>query len=150
MVHPPTRQLRISRRIGTFTAIAALIALTTVGCSPDQNRTNDVLLINQERAAAAGAGLSWDDELGDKAQVWADHIADAGGLSHSVLTDGITSDWTTLGENVGTGADLGGVHGQFMGSPKHRAAILNRQFRSVGVGYAVRGDQVYVVEEFRG
>jgi uncharacterized protein YkwD len=37
-----------------------------------------------------------------------------------------------------------------MNSPKHREAILNGSFTSVGVGVAQSGGLVYVVQVFRG
>ena len=46
--------------------------------------------------------------------------------------------------------DIDAVHGGFMASPKHRAAILSNRYHSMGVGVAVRNGMVFVVQEFRG
>jgi uncharacterized protein YkwD len=41
--------------------------------------------------------------------------------------------WTMLGENVGYGGTVGSLHSMFMRSAPHRANILRRQYRYVGV-----------------
>jgi uncharacterized protein YkwD len=49
--------------------------------------------------------------------------------------------WSTWGENVGvTGGTVWDVQQAFMGSPPHRANILNNRFRRVAVG-AYRDDR---------
>ena len=57
---------------------------------------------------------------------------------------------TVLGENVGFARSIDETHNGFMNSAKHREAILNGGYRSVGIGVAQNGGLVYVVEVFRG
>ncbi|MBV8929616.1 MAG: hypothetical protein JO152_10875, partial [Mycobacteriaceae bacterium] len=64
--------------------------------------------------------------------------------------DGISGNWTTLGENVGVGPDVDGVHRAFMNSPRHRAGILSPRYHSMGIGIAVRNGMVFIAQEFRG
>lgn len=130
--------------------VGLTMTLTLVGCDAAESRTSAIIFINHERADRGLAGISWADDLGAKAQGWADHLAAVGQLGHSVLTDGVAPGWTVIGENVGVGADIAAVHDGFMRSPRHREAILNGQYRSVGVGVTQRGNELWVVEVFSG
>jgi len=141
---------RRAHRFGALLVAGLVLAVSAAGCTPEGDRANAVLLVNGERGALGLPAMSWDDELGLKAQAWAQHLAEVGQLGHSVLTDGVSSDWTALGENVGEGGDLGAIHDAFMNSPSHRAAILNPRFRAVGVGAVISKNVIFVVEVFRG
>jgi len=135
--------------LATVLAVAVLTALTT-GCEPQQARTNAALLVNRDRMADGLVALGWDDELGNKAQAWADRLAAAAELSHSILQQGVTPGWRLLGENVGFGNDVLDIHQAFMNSPVHRGAILERRYRGIGVGIATGANgKTYVVQVFR-
>jgi uncharacterized protein YkwD len=108
------------------------------------------VLVNRERVSRGIAALGWDDQLAAKAQAWAEQMAAQNTISHSNLPSGITESWTTLGENVGFGNDIRVVHIGFMNSPVHRDAILGTQYTAIGVGVAVRGNRVFVAQEFKG
>jgi len=145
------RSTRAPRAVvmATVLALAVLTSLTT-GCEPQQDRTNAALLVNRERMADGLVALGWDDELGNKAQAWADRLAATAQLNHSVLQQGVTPGWKLLGENIGFGADVMDVHQAFMNSPVHRDAILERRYRGIGVGVATGADgKSYVVQVFR-
>lgn len=58
--------------------------------------------------------------------------------------------WRTMGENVGSGRWLRGVHRTFMRSPRHRRNILCRCHRGVGVGVVRRAGRLYVTQIFIG
>ncbi len=103
--------------------------------------------INASRRAAGRNGLAMNRRLADKAQSWAQYLANIGRLQHSNLTRGVPSNWRALGENVGYDSSLGGVHGAFMRSSGHRANILGN-FTHVGTGVAHRGRLVFVVHVF--
>jgi uncharacterized protein YkwD len=148
MTHRPSQ--RRAHRFGALLIAGLVLTLSVAACTPEGDRTNAVLLVNGERGALGLPAMSWDDELGLKAQAWAQHLADIGQLGHSVLTDGVASEWTALGENVGEGADLEAIHDAFMRSRSHRAAILNPRFRAVGVGAVLSNNVIFVVEVFRG
>ena len=94
--------------------------------------------------------MAWDDNAAAKAQAWAQHLAATKSLAHSNLTDGISGNWNTLGENVGFASSVDGAHAGFMNSPKHRDAILSPSYTSVGIGAAQNGGIWYVVQVFRG
>ncbi len=108
-----------------------------------------VSLVNRDRAGAGLPGLDVDMPLNQKAQAWANYLADSKGLAHSDLADGPTPGWSRLGENVGYGASLEQVQDAFMNSPYHRGNILDPSYNSVGTGVAFDEDgMVYVVQVF--
>jgi uncharacterized protein YkwD len=103
-------------------------------------------LINQSRRGCCN-GLALERQLTTKAQNWAQHLAQQGYLSHSNLASGAPAGWRSLGENVGMGSSINGVHNAFMASSGHRANILGN-YNYVGTGYAVGHGRVWVVHEF--
>ncbi len=150
MTSPP--RPTIGPRVAFVVALLALVVLATVttGCESEQDRTNAALLVNRERMNLGFVSLGWDDELGNKAQAWADQLAAAVALSHSTLQQGVTPGWKLLGENVGFGDDVLDVHQAFMNSPVHRDAILERRYRGIGVGIATGANgKTYMVQVFR-
>lgn len=93
---------------------------------------------NAERARFGIAPLSRDARLDADCQVHAEYDAKIGRLDHS------TWNHYWAGENVAE--DQGGVAAtvkMWMGSPPHRASILNPQFRWVGFGVAKGRDIGY-------
>jgi uncharacterized protein YkwD len=69
---------------------------------------------------------------------------------HSDLTDGISSGWAVLGENVGAGQTIDQVHDAFMNSPEHRRVILSRSYNTMGIGVYERNGEYWVVEVYKG
>jgi uncharacterized protein YkwD len=57
--------------------------------------------------------------------------------------------WSSISENVGMAGSVRGVHRAFMRSPAHRANILDRGKRAVGVGIVHSGGKFWVTEVFR-
>ena len=137
-------------RLSLVIVMSLALATMVTSCDARESRASAIVFINHERAERGLPAMAWADDLGQKAQVWADHLAAVNQLGHSVLTDGVSPGWTVIGENVGVGGDIAAVHNGFMNSPKHREAILNGQYRSVGIGVTQRGNELYVVEVFTG
>jgi uncharacterized protein YkwD len=61
---------------------------------------------------------------------------------------GVVCCWSMIGENIAYNATVRRVHRAFMGSPGHRANILNPHMRRVGVGIVERGGRLWVTEIF--
>ena len=57
--------------------------------------------------------------------------------------------WRVIAENVGFGGSVRTLHRAFMASPQHRANVLNRRVREVGVGIVNVNGQLWVTELFR-
>ncbi len=107
-----------------------------------------VARINALRTSQGLPGVEVHPTLVAKARAWAQTMSDAGRIWHSTLSDGITVDWQKLGENVGMGGSVDGLHQAFVASPHHYANLVDADFRYVGIGVAMNGDTMYVSEVF--
>lgn len=145
--------VRSARRVRSLVLVGALLAaLAMIGASCTRNAEafQSVQLANGDRRAQGLRNLTIDDTLVAKAQAWAEHMAAAGGISHSELTDGAGDNWRTLGENVGVASSVQQVHKLFMDSPPHRQNILNGSFSRIGTGVAQADGRYYVAQVFAG
>jgi len=98
--------------------------------------------MNRSRARKDLRKLSLDPELSRVARKHTNEMVADDELFHTGM-DRLgrwVTRWTTLGENVGFGGDVAGLHKAFMRSPTHRANILLARFNHVGVSTA-RDDQ---------
>jgi uncharacterized protein YkwD len=109
-------------------------------------------LHNRERSVRGLPRLTERSELRAAAQAHSAHMVDARFFSHDAPNGTDMADrilgagyargqgWS-LGENIawGTGplATAAGIHRSWMRSPGHRANILRRQFREIGIGIAL-------------
>jgi uncharacterized protein YkwD len=136
-MHPatpvPTRR-RLTRRRGLLVAaVAACLTLGLSACTPEAYSSFD--MVNNSRWQAGRAPVEWQQDLWFKAQAWADQLAKDGYLHHSNLTDGVGHlPWRKLGENIGVGWTIQGVHNAFMNSTGHRANILDPAYNYAAVG----------------
>ncbi len=135
------------RRLGRAVAATAVFVVLLTGClGPAQQEAAD--LVNNTRAGHGLAPLRHHGHLQEKAQAWAEQLAREGGLRHSRLSDGVPGCWRRLGENVGYGGTISAVHQAYLGSPGHRATILNPSFDAMGTGVATNGNRTYTVQVF--
>lgn len=127
-------------------AVFVISLLLLAGClSTEQQVVLDRL--NEDRVENSKPGLSTTDALNNKAQAWAEKMADDGYISHSNISAGLPSCWSKLGENVGYGPNVGTIQNAYMASPTHRANVLDT-WNWVGVGYARSNDVTYTVQVF--
>jgi hypothetical protein len=135
--------------------IGMLAALAATGIAPMASAQADTLSeessfvaqINSLRASKGLATLAVDAGITGKARAWAQTMADKNMIWHSTLSDGVTADWQKLGENVGMGATVAGLHVAFVNSPHHYANLVDPTFRSIGVGVAHSATGVLFVAE---
>jgi uncharacterized protein YkwD len=59
----------------------------------------------------------------------------------------VTTAWQRIGENVGVGGEVAGLHDAFMRSPTHKANVVG-DFNRVGIGVVVKGDTIWVTFNF--
>jgi uncharacterized protein YkwD len=122
--------------------------------APTDSEAEVIALLNTERAAQGIAPLVENGLLTNAARRHSNDMAQNMGqnISHDG-TDGSTYDqriteagynWTTCGENIaaGYGSAAATVAG-WMGSPGHRANILNPAFREIGAGYVYDAASYY-------
>ncbi|HEY9555518.1 MAG TPA: CAP domain-containing protein [Acidimicrobiales bacterium] len=112
-------------------------------------------MLNADRAAAGLHPLTLRAGVAQTAREWAAQMARENRLSHhpdlrAALARWGVVGWSAAGENVGVAGHVSQVHHNFMGSPGHRASILNPSFSEVGIGVTASGGQVWVVIDFVG
>ncbi|MFE9880742.1 sigma-70 family RNA polymerase sigma factor [Streptomyces sp. NPDC005784] len=97
-----------------------------------------VVLVNKERAAAGCGPLTEDTQLEEAARAHSDDMAARDFFDHTNPGQRITAAgyrWSTYGENIAMGQQTPqAVMDSWMNSPGHRANILNRSFKNIGVG----------------
>jgi uncharacterized protein YkwD len=150
----------MTKRLLLAAVVLILIAGVAIACYPPaEGSYNDQLLdaTNRDRAAAGLPALTWNATLGGNALVHATHLAETGSLQHqnltAILADPKYAAFNTLGENIAVapaGTSAVEIERAFMASAPHRANILNRNFRWVGVAAITGNGQVWIAVEFGG
>jgi len=116
-------------------------------------------LINNERAKAGLPSLKLSAALGTAARIKADEMCAKKYFNHTSPIYGSPFEmlkafgisYRTAGENIAKGQKSPkAVLGAWMSSEGHRANILNRDFKDVGIGYATDGKITYWVQIFTG
>ena len=108
-----------------------------------------VTRLNDLRASRGLARLSVDARLTDVARAWSGRMAASGVMSHNPsLAAQAPSGWQKLGENVGYGPTVVGLHDALVASPLHFANMVDRQFNAVGIGVVTSGNLIWVTQVF--
>jgi uncharacterized protein YkwD len=138
--------------------LALLVALLVVACtalvgvSPASGTTTRearlLEKINHVRATHGLPPLHASEDLMVAARRHTSAMIDVGALFHTASFTALCC-WRAVGENVTYGYSVRGVHRQFMGSPPHRANILDPGMNQVGVGIIERAGTLWVTEVFR-
>ncbi|MGH9021855.1 MAG: CAP domain-containing protein [Acidimicrobiia bacterium] len=105
-------------------------------------------LINDLRSRNGLVVLEVHPVLEAKASSWASTMALQRRIWHSVVPDGITIQWSRLGENVGMAPSVDEIHQAFVTSPLHYANLVHPDYRYVGLGVSVVEDTLFVAQEF--
>lgn len=106
--------------------------------------------MNQERRERGLGTMKLDPELSRVAMKHTREMTSNNTLYHtttSALTRRVTN-WVTLGENVGVGAEVSTLHSAFMASPAHKDNVLHSSFNNVGVGVGQGGGRMWVTVIF--
>jgi uncharacterized protein YkwD len=102
-------------------------------------------LVNVERANAGLAPLVANGALNGSSIAHASWMAANGVLQHSTFPGG----WHAWGENIAQGyGSAASVVAGWMGSPGHKANILNPAYTQMGIGYSATGN--YWCQQFGG
>ena len=135
-----------------FGLILAVAIATVLPATAQADTVSDeatfVAKINALRASKGLRALQVDPVLVNKARLWSAGMADAGKIWHSTLSDGVTEDWKKLGENVGMGGSVDGLHDAFVASPHHYENLVDPAFEYVGIGVVKSGSTIFVSEVF--
>ena len=140
--------------VGTAVLLLTLLAAVTVPLASPAAAADGVAeaeflsLINGERSRHGKAPLSVRGEVVPAARSWSDYMARQGAISHNPdLVEQMPSDWLRLGENVGVGGSVEGLHRAFMDSPGHRANVLG-DFNQAGIGVSYGPRGMFVTVDF--
>lgn len=147
--HPGTTLARIGA--GLLVALLGAVLLVATGAAPATASADEVATrLNQARSAAGVPPLARSSAMDVVAQRWSQRMAADGALGHNPsYSQQIPSGWDRAAENVAYGGDVASVHQSLMGSPPHRANMLDRDLSSVGVGHAVdQQGRVWVTQVF--
>lgn len=111
--------------------------------APASSRRNEgtssqfVSAINSERTSRGLGALAVHNPIAGTSCDWNHHMRDTQTLAHDpgLASDAASAapDWQRVGENVGVGFDVGGLHQAFMDSPGHRKNILEPSYTHIGV-----------------
>ncbi len=113
-----------------------------------------VRLINELRASKGAQPLVVNVELTRVARDWTKVMKNNGKISHNpMLKCQVKEDWNRLGENVGTGPSVEGLHEAFVKSPGHYKNLVEPSFDSVAVTIEYAKDEygndtIFVTEQF--
>ncbi len=106
--------------------------------------------VNALRVSQGLQAFVVDPEIRGVALGWTQKMADAGRISHNPnLGTEVTASWRKLGENVGTGPDAPTIEEAFENSPGHRRNLLDPEFTHLAITVVVRGERIYVTQQFR-
>ena len=110
-------------------------------------------LTNRVRAEHGLAPLRWDEELAEIARWRAEDMVKRGYFSHYDPVDGtmlFLTRCSSCSENIATGIPSGSSFvATWLGSPGHRANMLNPRWTAIGVGVEVTGFHAIGVQVFR-
>ena len=130
-----------------LTAVAALVGSgpASAGTSREARLLEK---INDARVSHGQRPLRTSPDLMAAAESHSRSMASSRLLFHTASFTSLCC-WSSIAENVGYGGTVRALHRQFMRSAPHRANILDRGMRQVGVGIVARDGQLWVTEVFR-
>src|SRR5216683_251914 len=123
---------------------------------PSVNEQRLLELVNQERETAGLKPLTWDQSLADAARAHSKLLAQHKDLSHQFMGEpdltkragAAGANFSVVGENIGYAPDVDLAHNGFMNSPPHRANILRPDFNAIGIAIVLRGNELYITQDF--
>lgn len=149
MTTPPTTLARRAPRRAGLILVAVLALLAAVGCQ--DAAFSSAVAVNDTRASVGRSTLTLEADLSAIAQRHAKAMAGSGRLYHSYTSSRPPAGYRTVGENVGRGHTVSGIHSALRASSGHYSNMVNPSFRAFGVGSAYGSDgKLYVTQIFAG
>jgi len=141
---------RVALVFASIVAVVAGTGLTNLTSARADGAVDTIVLTNQERQASGLGILVIAPDLEAAAQRHAEEMASAGALWHTPNLATVVGNWRRLGENVGRGPSASAIHSGFMGSPTHRANVLQPAYTQIGVGDVIAPDgRLYISVLYR-
>src|SRR5688572_5195953 len=132
----------MGKRSASLSLVAALIGGSIAVNAPAAEALTSVescffSAINRERASRGRSRLALAGDLTEIARRHSRRMANDKTIYHNRnLGNEISGNWSAAGENVGMGPSCSSIHDAFMGSPGHRANIIDSDYNQGGVGVA--------------
>ena len=145
--------VRITKVLGLTLALTVALGALAPSAHATWTPRRDMLgWMNTARGVHGAVVLDRGWRLREMADVHSRQMADAGRIFHTTsLGSRLTFvSWTVAGENVGAGLSMRGLYDAFMDSEGHRANILERRFRRVGIGVYAHDGFLWVTMIFVG
>lgn len=157
-MHRHVAVARPPRAAIAFLALLASLAFMVVTARPAEASTYGsaerqmTYHLNRARAYYGLRALRVHYGMSRDAEAHSVRMADAGSIFHVADLGRAMREytWRVVGENVGYGPGMYSIYRAFMKSRPHRANMLYRSYRYVGVGVVSRGDVQYVTLRFLG
>ena len=112
-------------------------------------------LVNADRAANGLNALVWDDALAAGARAQSRDMAEQGYFSHTSPTYGGFAErfraagfTTGGGENIAHYGSIEKAEAAFLSSEGHRANLLSKTYKRVGIGIVESGGAYYITQWF--
>lgn len=108
-------------------------------------------MVNAARAEHGVGPVRLNSSMSAVAASWSQAMADAGTMSHNPgYSTQIPAGWSRAAENVAwnSPADVAGLQTSWMGSPGHRANILDPAFTDIGIGVVIEGGAAWGTQVF--
>ena len=147
--------LGVRARGGLLTAalvgilLAVALPPSPIASASSSNESRLVSLVNAERANRGLSKLSVASDLMSVAHRHSAEMASRRSIFHNSSLTSEVRGWRAIGENVGRGPTVSGVHNAFMSSSSHRAHILSGRYKQIGTGVVKGSDgYLYVTEVF--
>jgi len=153
-VAPVGRLAAVGVGLAAIAIVAALViptawrsASTEVEASGEAGSL--LTLVNQSRANAGLAPLSYASDLSAVAAERASIMANSGTLSHTPDAGARVCCWTWIAENVAYAGSVQSLHDVLMNSSAHRANILNADADDIGIAVVRGGGSLWAAQVFR-
>ena len=145
--------VRITKVLGLTLAITVALGALAPSARASWTPRRDMLSwMNTARSWHGAVVLDRGWRIRELADAHSRQMANAGRIFHSEsLGSRLTFvSWTVAGENVGAGLSMRTLFDAFMDSEGHRANILERRFRRVGIGVYAHDGFLWVTMIFVG
>jgi len=136
-----------------WTLVLAILVPAPASASAS-DESSFITQVNSVRAGIGLPALQLDVQLTTLARGWATSMKDGSCgegnfICHaSPISAGVTHPWAKLGENVGTGPEVGSIMDAFVASPGHYANIVDPEFTHIGVGVVWDGNRMFTTHRF--
>jgi uncharacterized protein YkwD len=147
VLNRPARYALLSLLSVTLAASGALVGAAPAGATATR-AARMVEKINNARVNHGLRPLRTSPDLMAAARAHSSAMSGQGLIFHTASFSSLCC-WDAIAENVGMGYSVRGLHSAFMHSAPHRANILDRRMRQVGVGFVSSNGRLWVTEIFR-